>query len=125
MTIFPAPKVEKVREQVEKVLGERGETVLSGNLPPGHKREVRMLGTWIATDGGARMDNDENTCCVQGVGEAAQTACQRRSPFEGARPRVCGSAGQSLVRRSEDLVARRLDQNPDLRERVHQVHDVR
>ena len=69
-TIFPATRVEEVREQVKKVLGERGETVHSGkdefmttrvyrpteSLPLGHKHEVRMSGVWIDPDGGARMD---------------------------------------------------------------------
>ena len=68
-TIFPAPKLANVREQVRTVLGDRGETVHPGKdefmttgmyrpnetLPAGH-HHVRMLGAWIDTDGGARMD---------------------------------------------------------------------
>ena len=57
-TIFPAPKLDLVREQVKKVLGDRGETVHPGKdefmttgmyrpnetLPTGHQHHVRMLG---------------------------------------------------------------------------------
>ena len=69
-TIFPAPKLASVREQVRTVLGDRVETVHPGKdefmttgiyrpnetLPAGHHHHVRMLGAWIDTDGGARMD---------------------------------------------------------------------
>ena len=69
-TIFPAPKLANVREQVKTVLGDRVETVHPGKeefmttemyrpnetLPAGHHHHVRMLGAWIDTDGGARMD---------------------------------------------------------------------
>ena len=69
-TIFPAPKLASVREQVTKVLGDRGETVHPGKdefmttgmyrpnetLAAGHQHHVRMLGAWIDTDGSIRMD---------------------------------------------------------------------
>ena len=59
-----------MREQVKTVLGDREETVHPGKdefmttgmyrtnetLPAGHHHHVRMLGAWIDTDGGARMD---------------------------------------------------------------------
>ena len=69
-TIFPAPKLANVREQVRIVLGDRRETVHPGKdefmttgmyrpketLPAGYHHHVRMLGAWIDTDGSARMD---------------------------------------------------------------------
>ena len=83
-TIFSAPKIELVREQVRKALRERGETVHPGKdefmttgvyrpnapLPPGHMHQVRMLGAWIVTDGGARMCSCRGSwavsCMLQG-----------------------------------------------------------
>ena len=69
-TIFPAPKLASVREQVRTVLGDREESVHPGKdefmtigiyspnetLPAGHHHHVRMLAAWIDTDGRARMD---------------------------------------------------------------------
>ena len=68
-TIFPAPKLANVREQVKTVLGDREEDCAPGKRRvhddrnvqterefAGHHHHVRMLGAWIDTDGGALMD---------------------------------------------------------------------
>ena len=135
--IFPAPKFASVREQVKKVLGDWGETVhpekdeftTTGmyrpheTLPAGHQHHVRMLGAWIDTDGGTRMDNHAEQSRGQGVVQTAGAVGQLRPASEGARPCVSvGGLGQSLVRvRSESVVERRLDQNPCVCEQTHQV----
>ena len=74
-TIFPAPKLANVREQLRTVLGDRGETAHPGKdefmttgmyrpnetLLAGHHHHVRMLGAWIDTDWSARIDTTMRT----------------------------------------------------------------
>ena len=103
-TIFPAPKLSSVREQVRTVLGDRGESVHPGKdefmttgiyrpnetLSAGHHHHVRMLGAWIDTDGRARMGHYyANQSCVQGVVQAEEAVGQFRSPTEGTRFSFC------------------------------------
>ena len=88
-TIFQAPKLDMVREQVKKVLGDRGETVHPGKdefmttgmyrpnetLPAGQQHHVRMLGPWIDSNKRTRVDT---TMRIRAAAKVCGPSCGHR-----------------------------------------------